>query len=109
MLTLCICLLSRKLLANFNAIITISAFHMEYNACPAVVQIQLLQFHVLRFQSTHIALRTDEAPAMTMGVKPLEDCGGGRRSSAEDERIEAPKAARGVGSVEGLCPFPENL
>jgi len=62
---------------------------MEYNACPAVVQIQLLQFHVLHFQSTHIALRTDEEPAMTMGVKPLEHWGG-RRSSAEDARIEAP-------------------
>ena len=31
---------------------------------------------------------------------------GGRRSSAEDARIEA---AMGVGSGEGLCPFSENL
>jgi len=29
----------------------------------------------------------------------------GRRSSAEDARIEAPLAARGVGSGEGLCPL----
>jgi len=34
---------------------------------------------------------------------------GGRRSSAEDARIEALQAARGWGLGTGLCPFPEKF
>jgi len=45
----------------------------------------------------------------TMGVNATGTLGVGHRSSAEDAKIEEQYAARGVGSVEGLCPFPENL
>jgi len=34
---------------------------------------------------------------------------GGRRSSAEESENRGAVGGEGVGSGEGLCPFPENL
>jgi hypothetical protein len=46
---------------------------------------------------------------MTMGANPRCKVGGMHRSSAVGARIEAPKAPRGVGSGEGVYPFPSRL
>ena len=82
--------------------------------------------HVIYAKKLHLAAEPHGSEKSSSGLRkpddtvlasawastPLEHWGSqvaGRRSSAEDARIEAPYAARGVESWEGLCPFPENL